>query len=110
MSADSALTRRALGIVAIAGVVAGCLDLVYAFVYFGFRGVTPVRILQSIATGLLGRASYGGGGATALLGAVLHFFILIVAAALFYFASRGVPWLVRHVSLQARCSAWRSTA
>lgn len=90
------MTRRALGIVAFAGVVAGCLDLVYAFVYFGVRGATPVRILQSIATGLLGRASYSGGAATALLGAVLHFFILIVAATMFYVASRRHPWMVRH--------------
>jgi hypothetical protein len=91
------VTRRALGIVALAGVVAGCLDLLYAFVYFGFSGITPIRILQSIATGLLGRASYSGGAATALLGTLLHFFILIVAAAIFYAASLRFPWLVRHV-------------
>ncbi len=98
------MTRRALGIVALAGVVAGCLDLVYAFVYFGFRGVTPVRILQSIATGLLGRASYSGGASTALLGAVLHFFILIVAATMFYLASRRHPWLIRHaIAAGAAC-------
>ena len=51
------MTRRGLGIVALAGVVAGCLDLLYAFVYFGFSGITPIRILQSIATGLLGRGA-----------------------------------------------------
>jgi hypothetical protein len=96
-SKPSRVTRRALGIVAIAGVVAGCLDLAYAFVFFGTSGITPIRILQSIATGLLGRASYSGGAATALLGAGLHFFIAIVAAGIFYAASRRFPWLVRHV-------------
>lgn len=96
MTGTSGVTGRALGIVALAGIVAGCLDLAYAFLYFGPR-VTPVRILQTIATGLLGRDAYNGGAATALLGAVLHFFICIVAAAIFYFASRRFPWLVRHV-------------
>jgi hypothetical protein len=93
----SGVTRRALGIVALAGVVAGCLDLAFAFVFFGSRGVTPVRILQSIATGLLGRDAYSGGAATALLGTLLHFFIVLVAAAIFYAASRRFPWLVRQV-------------
>ena len=65
--------------------------------YYGFSGITPIRILQSIATGLLGRASYRGGAATALLGTVLHFFILFVAAAIFYAASLRFPWLLRHV-------------
>jgi hypothetical protein len=92
----SGVTRRALGIVALAGVVAGFLDLAFAFIFFGSRGVSPVRILQSVAAGVLGRDAYSGGATTALLGALLHFFIVIVAAAIFYGASRRFPWLVRH--------------
>ena len=60
----------------------GVLDLLDAFVFFGLRsGVQPIRILQSIAAGLLGRASFTGGWPTAALGLVLHFFIAFVIVA-----------------------------
>ena len=54
--------------------VVGALDLIDAIVFFGLRGVRPIRTFQSIAAGLLGRAAFQGGLATALLGAFLHFF------------------------------------
>jgi uncharacterized membrane protein YagU involved in acid resistance len=57
--------------------------------------VSPLRIMQSIASGLLGKEAYEGGAGTAVLGGVLHFFILIVAAALYYAASRRVTLLTR---------------
>ena len=40
-----------------------------------------MRILQSVAAGLLGKAAYEGGAGTAALGAFLHFFIALVIAA-----------------------------
>jgi len=72
----------------IGGLLCGAIDLLYAFAFWGFKGVSPVRILQSIATGWLGRASFDGGAASAALGAVSHFGILIVAAAMFVAAAR----------------------
>jgi hypothetical protein len=77
------------------GLIAGAFDLIYAFVWYGPRGVSPLRIMQSIASGLLGKEAYEGGAGTAVLGGVLHFFILIVAAALYYAASRRVTLLTR---------------
>ena len=75
----------------------GLLDLLDAFVFFGLRsGVQPIRILQSIAAGLLGRASFTGGWRTAALGLVLHFFIAFVIVVVFLVASRWLPWLRRH--------------
>jgi hypothetical protein len=65
-------------------------------VQHGMRGVSPVRILQSIAAGLLGKAAYAGGAGSAALGAALHFLIAFTAAAVFYAASRRAAWLVRH--------------
>ncbi len=74
----------------------GALDLLDAFVFFGLRsGVQPIRILQSIAAGLLGRASFTGGWTTAALGLVLHFFIAFVIVVVFLMASRRVPVLRR---------------
>jgi hypothetical protein len=75
----------------------GVLDAIDAIVFFGVRGATPTRVLQSIASGLLGRAAFSGGAATAALGAVLHFFIAFVIVATYYLASRRFPFLTRNV-------------
>ncbi len=74
----------------------GMLDLLDAIVFFGMRGATPIRIFQSIASGLLGRAAFQGGIATAILGVAIHFFIAAAIVATFYFAGRRLPWLVHH--------------
>jgi uncharacterized membrane protein YagU involved in acid resistance len=66
-----------------------------ALVFFGFRGVAPILIFQSIASGLLGPASYEGGSATAVLGGVLHFFIAFMIVAVYFVASRRWPALAR---------------
>lgn len=78
------------------GLVAGALDLTAALVTNGFRGMSPVRLLQLIASGLLGADSYNGGFKTASLGVVLHFVIALGAAAVYYAASRKLTFLVRH--------------
>jgi len=58
------------------GLVAGTCDIVYACTFWAIkRQVSPQRILQSVASGLLGKAAFEGGGATAALGLFLHFFI-----------------------------------
>jgi hypothetical protein len=74
----------------------GVLDLIDAMVFFGLRGVTPVRILQSIAAGLLGRDAFRGGPATAALGALLHFFIAFGIVCVYYLVSRRLGILTRH--------------
>ncbi len=77
-------------------VVVGALDLLDALVFFGLRGVAPVRICQSIAAGLLGRAAFQGGAATAALGVALHFFIATCVVVTYYLASLRLRVLVRH--------------
>ena len=74
----------------------GVLDLLDALLFFGARGVAPVRILQAIAAGLLGRAAFGGGVGAALLGVLLHFFIAFAIVAAYLLASRRFPALARH--------------
>jgi hypothetical protein len=76
------------------GLLAGVGDIAFAFVVSGLRGVGPVRVLQSVASGLLGRAAAEGGWATAALGALLHFFIAFVWAAIYWVASRRLRVLV----------------
>jgi uncharacterized membrane protein YagU involved in acid resistance len=86
---------RTVRAILVAGFLAGVLDIVAAFVVYGLRGATPPRILQSIASGLLGESAFRGGAATAALGAALHFLIALSAAAVYYTASRWLPVLVR---------------
>lgn len=77
------------------GLIAGGLDILYAIVYWAIqRGVAPQRILQSVAAGLLGDASFMGGWATAALGLTLHFLIAISMAAVYYLVARhwAVLW------------------
>jgi uncharacterized membrane protein YagU involved in acid resistance len=81
------------------GLIAGALDITYAFILWGLRAaVPPVRILQSVASGLLGKSSYGG-AATAILGALLHFGIALAIAAVYVGASRVWPVLARRATL-----------
>jgi hypothetical protein len=78
-----------------AGLLVGILDISDAFIFYGLHGVPPVRILQSIASGLLGRAAFTQGLRSALLGLAAHFFIAFSAAAVYLLASRRLP-LSRH--------------
>lgn len=75
--------------------VVGTADILDAFVFFGLRGIRPVRIFQGIASGLLGRDAFSGGAATVALGAVLHYFIAFAIVWVFLTASRHLPDLAR---------------
>lgn len=71
--------------------VVGGLDLLDAIVFFGLRsGAQPIRIFQSIASGLLGRAAFQGGWPVAALGVLLHFLIAFLIVLTFFAASRRV--------------------
>lgn len=77
------------------GVVIAGLDLLFAAGFWYLRSaVPPQRILQSIAAGVLGPASFDGGARSAWLGAVLHCFIAIVMALVYWLAARRMPRLV----------------
>ena len=75
--------------------IAGTLDISDTLIFYGLRGVSPVRILQGIAVGILGRVSFTQGMRSALLGLLLHFFIATIWATIYIFASRRLP-LSRH--------------
>ena len=78
-------------IIAGATLLVGTLDISDAFIFYSFRGVTPTRILQGIASGVLGRAAFGMGRRSALLGLFFHFFIAFSATTVFLLASRKLP-------------------
>jgi len=98
--AESPGRPHAFDTVLYGGLVVGVLDISDAMIFFGILyGVTPIRVLQSVAGGLLGRATYSGGLKTALLGLLLHFLIATILATVYYLASRVLPLLIKHAML-----------
>ena len=100
MQTDIVVARGAAApwaIVAAGGLVAGAIDITYAWLFWFIRaGVRPSRIFQSVAAGLVGReAAVSGGMATAALGVLCHFFIATTVAFVYYAAARHAPTLWR---------------
>lgn len=83
----------------LAGLLAGALDILYAIGVWGLQGIPAQRILQSIASGVLGKASFIGGANTAVLGLALHMLIALAMAAVYFIAARKWLVLVRRPSL-----------
>lgn len=77
-----------------AGLVCGVLDISAAFVVYGWFGLKPLRLLQGIASGVLGMKAFEGGSTAALLGLLCHFFIALSAAAVYFWLSRWIPFLL----------------
>src|SRR5688572_9476708 len=77
----------------VGGLLAGILDLAAAIAITLYYQGSPVRMLQAIASGALGKAAFDGGIRTALLGVAFHFLIAFTAATVFYLASRKIRFL-----------------
>lgn len=79
-----------------AAMLIGALDLIYACTYWNIsRGVPPIQIFQTVASGLLGMHSFRDGTVTVLLGALLQYLMLQVMVGTYYVVSRRLPALIR---------------
>jgi hypothetical protein len=78
------------------GLIAGVLDAIDGVIAYGTQGLSPVQVLQYIASGALGKSAFQGGLTTAALGAAFHFSIAWAAAAVFVLASRRLQLLKTH--------------
>ncbi len=87
--------RRGLRAIAITGLIVGAMDITSAFIIAISRGSTATRLLQFVASGLIGAKAFQGGMATAALGLALHFLIAFGLVSVFYLASRRFPLLSR---------------
>ncbi|WP_416305532.1 hypothetical protein [Neptunicella sp. SCSIO 80796] len=86
--------KSTLVLIFIAGFTVGTLDMFYACLFWDIKAdVSPLRIFQSVAAGLLGQQSFQGGYATAALGLGLHFLIAILMAATYIVATLRLAWL-----------------
>ena len=95
MTADEGKRAAWVHPIVTAGVIVGILDILAAFVVrYAFGRVGPQRVLQGIASGLLGPAAFTGGVPTAVLGMLLHFVIAFGAAAVYFWASRVWRFLI----------------
>lgn len=86
--------RSGLWAVLVGGSLGGALDIVFAISFAAYNGTTPVRLLQTVASGWLGEAAFAGGGGTAALGLAFHFGMSYLWAAGFLLLARRIPWLV----------------
>jgi hypothetical protein len=91
--------RAAIRTIALTGLIVGAMDITSAFIIAIARGSTATRLLQFVASGLLGQKAFDGGAATAALGLVLHFAIAFALVAVFYVASRQLAFLRRQAAL-----------
>jgi hypothetical protein len=90
------MRRYSTGVaILLGGLIAGTLDILYATGFSAWRGTPPQTLLQFVASGLLGNASFEGGNATAALGLLLHYLMMLIIAAIFYALSRQLTFLVR---------------
>ena len=99
-SAIHAVTRRATLTILLAWLLAGTLDITTAILYYtGASAAGAERLLQGIASGVLGAAAFTGGTATAVLGLVLHYLIALIWTLVLFVALTVVTALRRHLVL-----------
>ncbi|MFC5579381.1 hypothetical protein ACFPOA_15315 [Lysobacter niabensis] len=78
------------------GLAIALIDFCYCVLFWSSQGVAPMRLLQSIAAGALGKASFSGGVATALLGAGFQWFIGTCFVLAYALVAQRLDVLVRH--------------
>lgn len=88
-----------LGVIALAGLTCGVLDISCTLTLSRLNRIAPMRLLQAVASGLLGQKSFAGGVSTAALGLGLHFLIAFTAAGAYFAASRKLSALNEHAVL-----------
>jgi uncharacterized membrane protein YagU involved in acid resistance len=89
------MSRRFVLLVVAAGSLAAAADIVYAFIWLG-PARSPAWVLQSVASGWMGKQAFAGGATAAAIGLASHFGICIVAAAIYGAVSLRAELLRRH--------------
>src|SRR5207342_2572215 len=88
--------RLRVGSVLPGGLLVGTFDLVFACTWWKVaHDVPPIRIFQSIGSGLLGEASFAGGVRSAAIGGVAHYVIATCMVLAYALVSTRMPTLMR---------------
>lgn len=77
----------------VAGLAGGAADILTAFVIY--RPASPEKILQSVASGLLGPAAFQGGWGAAAIGLAAHFALAVIWGVIFILATGQAPAVLR---------------
>lgn len=85
---------RAPQVILTGGLFAGALDLAAALINTAGQGRSLVRMLQAIASGVLGADAFAAGMPAVVLCMILHFSIAAGATAVYYAASRKLAFLL----------------
>jgi hypothetical protein len=85
-------TSAVLGAILLGGLIAGAIDIAAASLITGHN---PARILQVIAGGLLGKATFDGGVATVIFGALLQELMAVLIATIYVLPLQSVAGLLR---------------
>jgi uncharacterized membrane protein YagU involved in acid resistance len=90
------IQRSNLWAMLVGGTIAGLLDILFAISFAGYNDVPPIRLLQTVASGLFGDAAFSGGVPMAILGLVLHFGMSFIWASIFLVLAKRLPSLALH--------------
>ena len=85
---QGATVHRPIVGILLGGGVAATLDIVYAILRSGQHGVTPLWVLQSVASGWLGSDAFASGMLGGIVGLLSHYGILLVGASVYFAVSR----------------------
>ncbi|HKQ97419.1 MAG TPA: hypothetical protein VJV75_06060 [Candidatus Polarisedimenticolia bacterium] len=89
------MRQTGVSAVLVGGSIGGALDITFAISFAAYNGLAPARLLQTVASGLLGEAAFSGGLPIAALGLVLHFGLSYLWAGIFLVAAWRLPRLIR---------------
>lgn len=96
MNESATASRPVWHAIAAGGLACGVLDISAAFTNAWLaNGVAPGRVLQAVASGLLGADAFKGGAGTAALGLALHFCVAFGWAVVFHVPSRRFKFLMQ---------------
>lgn len=88
------LSRHEWRAVLVGGSIAAALDILFAISFAAYGGMSPTRLLQTVASGLMGKAAYNGGVLAAAIGLIAHFIMSFQFAAVFVIVSRRIRFLI----------------
>jgi len=77
------------------GLVAGTLDITENLGFNHFRGISPGRVFQYIASGLIGLKSFQSGWNSVALGVAIHYAIALTWTGIFLVAALKFPTTTR---------------
>lgn len=86
------------GTVFLSGLIAGTLDITAAIVVYALvlQKTTPIKILQSIASGIFKKDAYTGGSQMAWYGLGLHYIIAMIFAWFYFTIYPYLPFLKKN--------------